>query len=124
MRVILTTVLFISLPSYFTLLGTAGLGVVGLHESSQGLVGLGLGPNVAGDGKRGGLAGEKSRDGIDVADIDLDGPVIAGRQEAVGPAALAGDVEVDVVTVLVLHGCLVVCYCIWFCVANIEMQNE
>ena len=105
------------------LLGAAGLGIVGLHQGGQGLVGLGLGPAVAGDGKRGGLAGEQTRDGIDVADIDLDGSVIAGRQEAVGPAALAGDVEVDVVTVLVLHGCCIVgcVVCIWFCVVRIEI---
>ena len=90
-----------------SLLGTSGgLGIVGLDECGQSLVGLGLGTDVSGKGVGGGLAGEEAGDGIDVADVDLDGSVVLGGEQTVGPAALAGDVEVDVVTVLVLHGYL------------------
>ena len=93
------------------LLGTSGgLGIVGLDERGQSLIGLGLGTDVSGEGVGGGLAGEEAGDGIDVADVDLDGSVVLGGEETVGPAALAGDVEVNVVTVLVLHGYLC---CLW-----------
>lgn len=97
------------------LLGTSGgLGIVGLYEGGEGLVGLGLGADVASKSVGGGLAGEEAGDGIDVANVDLDGSVVAGSEQTVGPAALAGDVEVDVVTVLVLHGCFVLVFgCLW-----------
>lgn len=38
-----------------------------------------------------------------MADVDLHGSVVLGLDEAVGPAALAGDVKVDVLTLGVDH---------------------
>lgn len=40
---------------------------------------------------------------VEVADVDLHGSVVLGLDEAVGPAALAGDVKVDVLTLGVDH---------------------
>ena len=112
------------------LLGTSGgLGIVGLDERGQSLIGLGLGTDVTREGVGGGLTGEKAGDGIDVANVDLDGSVILGGQQTVGPAALAGDVEVDVVTVLVLHGCLFIGVCMihkkrWKEIYDIRYESE
>ena len=40
---------------------------------------------------------------VEVADVHLHGSVILRLDEAVGPAALAGDVKVDVLTLFVKH---------------------
>ena len=40
---------------------------------------------------------------VEVADVDLHGSVVLGLDEAVGPAALAGDVKVDVLALGVDH---------------------
>ena len=75
------------------LLGTGrSLGIVGLDESGQCLICLGLVPDVTADGEGGGLTGEEAGDGIDIAHVDLDAAVIVGGQKAVGPGALSGDV--------------------------------
>lgn len=42
-------------------------------------------------------------DGVNVGYVDLDGTEVVSRKDAVRPAALAGDVQIHVNTVGVLH---------------------
>jgi len=59
-------------------------------------------PHEPGEGESGVLAVVHAGV-VEVADVNLHGSVILGLDEAVGPAALARDVEVDVLTLSVDH---------------------
>ena len=41
---------------------------------------------------------------VDIAEVDLDGGLVLGADQAVRGGALAGDVQVDNFTFIVLHG--------------------
>ena len=59
-------------------------------------------PHEPGEGESGVLAVVHAGV-VEVTDVNLHGSVILGLDEAVGPAALAGDVEVHVFTLSVDH---------------------
>ena len=59
-------------------------------------------PHKPGEGE-GGVLAVVNAVLVEVTHVNLHGSVILGLDEAVGPAALAGDVEVDVLTVSVDH---------------------
>ena len=78
--------------------------IIGLsHDLGQRHVGLSLGTDVA--GKRVGLVSRsvQAGNGVNHADVDLHRRSILGLNEAVRPRALARDVEIDVLAILVLH---------------------
>jgi hypothetical protein len=62
----------------------------------------GLRANQTAEGKRGGLASEVTIS-IDVADVDLDGGMIARRDDAVGGRALAGNEKLNRNTLYMPH---------------------
>jgi len=59
-------------------------------------------PHVAGEGE-GGVLAVVHAGLVEVTNVDLHGSVILSLDEAVSPAALAGDVEFDVFTLSVEH---------------------
>eukprot|EP00353_Schmidingerella_taraikaensis_P019299 CAMPEP_0185601038 /NCGR_PEP_ID=MMETSP0436-20130131/828_1 /TAXON_ID=626734 ORGANISM="Favella taraikaensis, Strain Fe Narragansett Bay" /NCGR_SAMPLE_ID=MMETSP0436 /ASSEMBLY_ACC=CAM_ASM_000390 /LENGTH=86 /DNA_ID=CAMNT_0028230889 /DNA_START=13 /DNA_END=273 /DNA_ORIENTATION=- len=72
-------------------------------KGHKGLVRLSLVTNVTAEGD--GVEATSVETGfVDVTDVDLHGSMVLGSDQALGPRALAGDVEVDVVASGVLHG--------------------
>ena len=59
-------------------------------------------PHVSGKGE-GGVLAVVDTGLVEVAHVDLHGSVILSLDEAVGPAALAGDVKLDVFAFFVVH---------------------
>lgn len=71
-------------------------------KAVKGVIALGVGANEAGEGVGGELTGEVAG-GINIANVDLDGGVVLGGNDAVGGRALAGDVKVNELARIVLH---------------------
>jgi hypothetical protein len=67
---------------------------VPLGEAVHGVVGLAHGADEAAEGVGVVLAGDGAAVLVDLGDVDLDGAVVLGLDDAVGGAALAGDVTV------------------------------
>ena len=67
---------------------------VPLGEAVHGVVGLAHGADEAAEGVGVVLAGDGAAVLVDFGDVDLDGAVVLGLDDAVGGAALAGDVTV------------------------------
>lgn len=67
---------------------------VPLSEAVHGVVGLSHGADEAAEGVDMVLAGDSTAVLVNLGDVDLDGTVVLGLDDAVGGAALAGDVTV------------------------------
>lgn len=67
---------------------------VPLSEAVHGVVGLAHGADEAAEGVDVVLAGDGTAVLVNLGDVDLDGTVVLGLDDAVGGAALAGDVTV------------------------------
>jgi hypothetical protein len=75
---------------------------VTLSEAVEGVVALTAGTDEAAESEGLVLAGVAAVL-VNLADGDLDGGVVVGLDDAVGGAALAGHVEIDDLSLLVLH---------------------
>ncbi|KAF1737510.1 hypothetical protein CRV24_003128 [Beauveria bassiana] len=80
---------------------------VTLSQAVHGVVGLAHGADEAAEGIDVGLARDGAAVLVNLGDGDLDRAVILGLDDAVGSAALAGDVAIDDLATVVLHldGC-------------------
>jgi hypothetical protein len=76
---------------------------VALRQAVHGIVALAHRSHEAAEGVDVVLAGDGAAVLVDLGDGDLDGAVVLGLDDAVGGAALAGDVEVHDLTTVVLH---------------------
>lgn len=76
-----------------------------MREPVEGVVALADGTDEAAEGVDDVLALDGTAVVVNLGDRDLDRSVVLGLDDAVGGTALAGDVEVDGLALVVLHGC-------------------
>eukprot|EP00929_Paragymnodinium_shiwhaense_P057960 TRINITY_DN29035_c0_g1_i1.p2 TRINITY_DN29035_c0_g1~~TRINITY_DN29035_c0_g1_i1.p2 ORF type:complete len:120 (-),score=6.19 TRINITY_DN29035_c0_g1_i1:12-371(-) len=86
-------------------------GVSALNKGAEGLVALALVADVAAESVGLVRPGVEAGLGIDVTDVDLHRRMVLGRDEAVGPRALAREVKVNVDALVVLHDGWLVGWC-------------